>query len=365
MNLDTLRAIHIGGADPRIGQVAHLLVHGDYTQALEKVTAPNFPESLQGVEQRCLVFFATAHLVEARAEAEKLLERTLAEVGAAAAGPARRTLAERLWNIDLRQNYTQVLELLDPADDPDDLNVVELFRRRVLMADYAQCRGDYGLAGACLRTAGDLVDAVAADAERAACLVDYELANCRSLQGRHQFDEALSSIGRGLSVARESENTVAEIRLLIRRARTHFMLKDHEAGQRTFQEVIERHNACQLQPTGVVCWEEVRSEVLFTQGELLLFDRRPAAAERHLRQASDVALRIGSHEGYTEASVILTAAVMMQGRAADAIAQYKAARELCKASCYSDLSGDLDRLAMSRRFEKLSTAVQAASEVTS
>jgi tetratricopeptide (TPR) repeat protein len=354
MNLDTVRAIRLGTNDERLEQVATLLTRGEYARALEHVRDPGFPTSLPAMELACLVLFANGHLSRARDQAAAFLARAAAE--SAAQGPARRTLAERLWNIDLRQSYARVRRLLSPADDPDELDGVERFRRRLLMADYAQCRGEYEIAGVCLRESGSLLDAVGDD-ERAAAEVEYALANCRSLQGRRLFDQALSSVERGLAAADRTGNTAGRIRLLNRRARTQYMMGDRPAGWRTYEEAVRLHERCQRLPVGVVCWEEVRTEVAFTGGELALYDRRPKAAERYLRAGSEAALSIGSHEGYVEAAVMLTASLVMQERAVDAMAQYQATRGLCATEGYADLAGDLDKITQSRRYRALSAIV--------
>ncbi|MGW0434420.1 hypothetical protein ACWDV4_18010 [Micromonospora sp. NPDC003197] len=358
MNLDSLRALKLAANEPRLRQLTELLLDGQYAEGDAHAATPEFSRSLAGLELRCLALFSSARLHDAVAAAELLLTRTLAEAGPAAAGPARRTLAERLWNVDLRQSYPRVRSLLHPLDDPKDLDEVERYRRRIILADFAQCRGEYDLAGSCLREAGQLIGAVSDEAESLACQVDYELANCRSLQGRGLLDEALASIERGLEAARRTRNVAGEIRLLIRRARTLFMRTDQAAGEHALADAGQLFAATEQRPVGVVCWAEVRSEVMFTRGELALYARRPVSAERYIRSAAEVAQRIGSMEGYVEASVVLTAALLMQDRADDAMRQYHTARRLCADSCYADLTSDLDKLTESKRFITLSRLVR-------
>jgi len=334
--------------------MAECLALGRYGDALQIATAPDASTDLVDLELTTLTLYASARRDAARSAAEQLLAS--AEAQAAAVGPARRILAERLWDIDLRRNYEQVRRLLAPEDDPVDLDAIEHFRRRVLMGDFAQCRGQYDLAARCLEEAAQLAAAVTDEDDRTACLAEFELAHCRNLQGRDEFDAALESIGRGLAYAEAAKDNATWLRLMIRRTRTLFMINDQDAGRSVLAEAVAMHDTCVK--SGVTSWDSVWAELAFAQGELALYGRRPVTAERLLREAAKIDSATGSHEAFVESAVLLTASLIMQDRPTAALDQYARARELCADQCYADLSGDLDRLAESRRFRKMSGMIQ-------
>lgn len=263
-------------------------------------------------------------------------------------GFAQVILAESGWSVDLRRHYPQVRGALGAAAQVHD--PVLGFRSTALLADLAQCRGDYEVAGRALESASGALASVPGSL-RTLATSTWASAHARSLLGRRRFNEAADALATAEGTARECGDVAAVVRAgsikicaeLMDRRFNEARLRGHSL--KTWFDGLSRDKLAH--------WVELEAELVFAQANVEICDRKPKEARAILDRGVALARSIGSIEAIIEAEVSLAAVALMGDDASHASAQFQAAQAATSHDAYGDLREDLQRMKTTKRFAAL------------
>lgn len=262
-------------------------------------------------------------------------------------GYAQVMVAECGWSVDLRRHYSEVRGALTVLGD--SLDPLLAFRSAVLLADLAQCRGEYDVAMDALAEAGERRMSVPPE-QASLANTWWASARSRSLLGRRLFDAAQVTIYDAERFAHECDDAAAVVRAGSMAVRLELMeQRFYEARARatTLAEWFDRRSRASF-----AHWVDLEAEVVFARANVEIFDRAPDRARKLLDCGIGLARSIGSAEAVIEAEVSL-AAVALMGDDSKYARQFRAAESATAESIYSDLQEDLKRMTTTKRFAAL------------
>ncbi len=312
-------------------------------------------ESELALEVLGLAAHAMGRHEEALGYAQRLLDVATSHEGSAR---AHRHMAARLWDIDLRKNWSRIRVLLEQgrAIAPDATD--EYVAQTTMAGDFALCRREFELGRALLAEAADRLREVDDKRLAAGLSAHVGIGEARDLMGRGLMDEAAQRLRSELEHLKLYGDRYGEALVVGQLARVARVGGDPRRGDEMLAHqlaVLDR-----VKPAGFQDWTAVELELRYYLGECALGAEDYGRAREELELVASTATSTGSTEVAAEA-VYLLLWVSVLGVDRDAtLATLDRFERLVDRPGYEDMRVDLLNLKRSRRFRNLMNPTRAA-----
>lgn len=353
MNIDTaILSRMVGPSSSLAWELRAKILAGDYARVKSDLgrLGRDYGDSCVDAYIRCLGLHCTGQPQLAIAAAEKFVALSR---GTDLEGRARRVLAQRLWDFDLRANFERVLDLLSGCAGWCD--EVESVLASVLVADFQQCRGYESEASSVLFAMEERINSMSRSAY-ASVFPAFALARARSLQGFREHLAARLLLERASGVAAMNGDWSTLVEIGLRHSRTALLAGDVAEAHEVLSAVKQQLAVARRR--GVTFWDALELEATFLQTELELVSRDGKSAMVSGQLALAEARAQDSREVEMEVLVLLANASVLAGDLRQAITAICELEQMMRdgsasSDAYLDLRDDIKRVRDSHRFQRL------------